>query len=229
MATKMEIRRIIVVVGVLVGWRERKKKGTLVSLTHSSLLGWLRSPSRARAAAATPILFGQVARGMSPSLSWQRLARAVQQTVVCDVCFHRKPRLSYPPLWQDDDGGAYTPHLGCAGWLCADCAVAMQWRGIEYALDDGAGPPGWFRIECPFCRHPTSIGVTPRLGVRGLMRMIREQSIELRKLDLIQRVLHNEPVFDLVLEEEEEGDGLAHLEEGLENLEELMEGLEEGV
>lgn len=137
---------------------------------------------------------------------WSRLVQTLRRTAVCDVCFVRKPTTSFATLWQDQEDeeaeGPWVPHLGCSGWLCVDCTVSMRWQGIEYALHD-EGPPGWFRIECPFCRQEASIGVTPELGVKGLMRMIREQSLELRKLDVIRRVLDNEAVFAFAEEEEE--------------------------
>lgn len=56
-------------------------------------------------------------------------------------------------------------------------------------------PARWFRIKYPFCRQEPSIGVTPRLGTKGLMSMIREQSFELLKLDPIQRILRSEAAF----------------------------------
>ena len=137
---------------------------------------------------------------------WRLLVQSLRKTAVCDICFVRKSTMKFATLWQYNDedeaaDGPWVPHLGCSGWLCIDCTVSMRWQGIEYALSDD-GPPAWFHIECPFCRQKASIGVTSELGVKGLLRMIWEQSMELRKLGVIRRILDNDAFVSITEEDD---------------------------
>ena len=138
---------------------------------------------------------------------WHRIVKAFQKTVMCGVCYVRKPAISgFATLWQDGDEGdegdegsrEWEPHLDCSGWLCHECAAAMQWDGIEYPLaaTPGGGDHAWFRIDCPFCRREASVAVTEAIGVRGLLRVVAEQSAHLRKLDLIRHILDDGAVIE---------------------------------
>lgn len=133
---------------------------------------------------------------------------------MCGVCYVRKPAVSgFATLWQereeegDESSPAawdWKPHLDCSGWLCHECAAAMQWRGIEYPLEAAARGReechAWFRIECPFCRCEASVAATAAIGLRGLLRMVAEQSAELRKLDLIRHILNDGAIVEHRLE-----------------------------